>query len=63
MKTSRIAYEATGIVGRGKVAGTITVSSDLLKSGTVALVREFIKKQHNVEINEGLTVAVLDEAA
>lgn len=58
--TVQVKYEVSG---PRKLAGTITVSSSLAKSGLAEIVREFIKKQHKVEINEGLTVAVINEAA
>lgn len=64
MKTSRIAYEATGIAGLGKVAGTITVSSDLLKSDPVEITRQFLEKQYKTEVGENeVKAVVINEAA
>jgi hypothetical protein len=57
----QVAFEASGLPGIGKVAGTISVSSSLIKtdSSVVDIVKEFIKRQYKVEAGE-VKAAVLE---
>lgn len=63
--TVQVAYEAPGLVIGGKtVAGTIQVSSSLLKTDDdlVKVAKEFVKRQHNVDRDNVKAVKLENES-